>query len=404
MFSGGFETFSESNTDLNKGSMFRIDDDDLQLYWKNRNASEFYKMLRLLKTGRTLTQPRFDYGQTDKSANYVIVKKDAAFDATSIDVFDAYTCVAGDRLFNPRTNELVRIDAVDDSDTISTAATTGYGRGFAGSTGAIMRAGDYLFKTGRLIAEKGVAPDSNSVAPKSDYNYCEFWVKAMERTNMQEATKMLDGVGQVSEQYMRKIWEMDEEINFALYWGKRYRTYEAEGALYAMNGIAQQIKTHAINGAGIAFPTWELYNEWFSPTFDANSSSTSKVLFAGKNLRTSVLSAARAVGIAPTQYLTKLGSTVTQIDVDGGTIDIMGDYKSFQGPLSGSGFLVDSAHVEFRPFNTFDRKLMSNIELPNQIMIEKDCVVQAGSVALQHEEAHARLDGFNGPFNGLKSG
>jgi len=210
---------------------------------------------------------------------------------------------------------------------------------------------------------------------------------------------MLDGVGKRDETYMRKVWEMDEEINYACFFGKRPRAYESEGALYTMNGVDQQIRTHVRSGAGIAFPTWELFNEWISPTFDDNSSSDSKVLFAGKNLYTSILSAARAVGIFPTSYLTKLGSVVTSIDVDGGSIDIMKDYKSLQGPLSGDGFIIDSANVELREFNGYGRVVIPEVQDNNDIFTQKDTIVQSASVALFHEGSHMRLKDFDGPFN-----
>lgn len=398
-FAGAAETYNATNTELNHASMFRIRDDDMQIYWKNKNSAEFYKLMKHLATGRTLVQPRWDFGKNDKTKPYVIVKDDAASGATAINVFDAYNCVTGDVLYNSRTKEHLRVDAVDDADTLSFAATTGYGRGFGNTTAAAVRAGDYLHKRGRVIAEKGVAPAANNRMPTRDYNYVEFWVKTIESGNVQESTMMLDGVGQRDETYFRKVWEMDEEINGALMFGKRNLVYEAEASLYTMNGLDQQILTHAISGAGIAHPTWELFNEWLSPTFDATSSSDAKVLFCGKNLYHVFLAAARSVRIQPMTYLTQLGSVVTRIDVDGGAIDLMKDYKTLNGPLSGDGFLIDSAHVEFRPFNNYNRHVIIDVHGNNEIMIKKDTIIQAGSLALFHEEAHATLKNFNGVFN-----
>jgi len=397
-FSGAFETYSASNTTLNDGSIFRIQDNDMQIYWKNKNSAEFYKLLQFIATGRTLSQPKWSFGKNDKSKPYVIVKAAAASGATSIDVFDAYNCVAGDVLHNPRTGEQIRVDAIDDSDTISTASATGYGRGFAGSTAAAMVIGDYLFKVGRAIAHKGSAPDANNVMPTSDFNYCEWWVKTIENNKVQEATKMLDGVGMRDETYMRKVWEMDEEINYALFFGRRSLAYESEGALYTMNGVDQQILTHVRSGAGLAYPTWELFNEWISPTFDDNSSSDSKVLFVGKNLFHVILSAARGMNVQFASFQTVLGSTVVRILVDGGSVDIVKDYKALQGPLSGDGFVIDSAHVEFRPFNNYGRVVIPNVQANSEIFKAKDTIVQAGSLALFHEGAHMRLKDFEGPF------
>jgi len=399
-FAGAAETYNATNTELNHGSMFRLRDDDMQIYWGNKNSAEFYKLLKFLASGRTLVQPRWDFGKNDKTKPYLIVKNDVASGGTAIDVFDAYNCVAGDVLYNSRTKEQIRLDAIDDADTVSVATTTGYGRGFGNTTAAAMRAGDYLHKRGRVMGEHGTAPAANNKMPTRDYNYCEWWVKTIQSGNVQESTRMLDGVGQRDETYMRKIWEMDEEINGALMFGKRNLVYNAtEASIYTMNGLDQQILTHAISGANVTNPTWELFNEWLSPTFDATSSSDAKVLFCGKNLYSVILSAARAVGISPQRYLTVLGSVVTRLDVDGGYIDIMKDYKTLNGPLSGDGFLVDSAHVEFRPFNNYNRHVITDVQDRDEIMIKKDTVIQAGSLALFHEESHATLKNFNGPFN-----
>lgn len=397
-FPGAHETYSVDNPELNDGSIFRIRDIDLQLYWSNKNSAEFYKFLRSVPSGKTLMQPRWEYGETDKTKPFVVVKLDAASGATSIDVFDAYNVVAGDVLHNPRTGEHIRIDAVDDSDTISTAATTGYGRAFAGSTAAAMKVGDYLMKIGRVIAHNGLAPDVNNVMPTKNFNHVEFWVKGTHVNEVQGATRMLDGVGQRTEHYARKIWEQDEEINNALFFGKRSLAYEAEGPLYTMNGLDQQIHTHVRSGLGITHPTFELFNEWFSPSFDATSSSATKALFSGQNLYHVFLEAARAVGINPTSYLTRLGSTVTGIDVDGGSIEIVKDYKTLLGPLAGDGFLVDTRHVEFRPFNKYGRVVQTGVQDNDDLFNEKDVFIQAGSLAVFHEESHMRLRDFSGPF------
>lgn len=401
-FAGAFETYNPNQTELNDGSIFRIRDIDAQLYWKNRNSAEFYKLMLAVSGGRTLTQPKWEFGKTDKSSPFVVVKLAATSGATSIDVYDAYNCVAGDVLHNPRTGEQLRVSAVTDSDTLAFASSTGYGRGFAGSTAAAVVVGDYLFKIGRVIAHSGVAPAANNVMPTHAFNYAEMWVKTIHVNKVQEQCSMLDGVGKRDETYMRKLWEMDEEVNYAMYFGRRMLAYEAEGALYTMDGIDQQIRTHVRSGSGIAFPTWEIFNEWFSPTFDANSSSDTKALFSGQNLFGCFLAAARAVGVAPSEYLTKLGSTVTTIQVDGGTVELVKDYKSLCGPLAGDGFLIDSANVEYRPFGNFGRAVVTDVQARNEILIAKDTIIQSGSVALFHEESHMRLRDFSGPFGSTR--
>lgn len=402
-FPGAFSTYDTVETGLNDGTIFRVRDVESEVSYRNRNSAEFYRFLNYLRSGQPATQPKHEFGEQDKAPNYVVVKDAVNSSAVSIDVFDAYQCVANDVLYNTRTGEIIRLDAIDDADTISVAATTGYGRGHQGSTAAAMNIGDHLLKIGNQLAEEGTAADSRGVTPVALYNYLEAFQKTWQVTLMQESSEMLDGVGQIDETYMRSLWEFQEEINAALYFSRRALEVAADGNLYSMNGFDQQVRSHSIDFGGIVTPSWELFNENFSRLFDANASSGEKIVFLGQGAYHSIISAARAVGIKDENEETIYFTEVTVIPVDGGNLHLVKDYRTFRGPtLSGAGRVIDPAHVEYVPYRGWDLMIKPNVQANNQPTLRKDMAMQAGTLVVKHEDTHARFSGLSAAFEDLR--
>jgi len=403
-FPGAFSTYSTIDTALNDGSAFRVRDVEQRVGWRNKNSAEFYKFLRETKRGAEATQPKHEWTETDKAPNYLIVKARATSGATSIDVFDAYQAVTGEAYYNGRTGEIIRIDAVDDADTISTAATTGFGRGHQNSTAAAMVPGDWLFNMGGLLEEQATAADSRGVTPMAFYNYLEAFQKTWTVTGFQEASQMLDGVGQIDEAYARSMWELDEAVNAAMFFSRRDLSSAALGTLYTMNGLDQQIKTHAFDFGSVLVPTWSLLNEKFSLLFTETASSSEKNFYLGMGAYQAVVNAARSVGIKPENWETLNGTEVMSIGCDGGTVHLIKDYKTFKGPLSTSGRIVDPAHVVYVPYRNFDRVVLMHVENNNQkATVRKDQALQAGTLVVHHESTHGRVDGLGGnAFAGVR--
>ena len=393
-FPGAFTTYSTIDTALNDGQAVRVRDIEAVVHWRNRNTAEFAKFLNAARSGAKPGQVKHEWVETDKAPNFLIVKGACNSSAKSIDVFDAYQAVAGETFINDRTDEIIRIDAVDDADTVSTEATTGYGRGADGSTAAAMQIGDRLIKMGNTLAEEGTAADSRGVTPTELWNYLEGFQKTWQVTQMQQDSVMLDGVGQIDEAYMRSLWEMDEEVNAALWFSRRNRVVRADGTLYTMNGFDQQVKTHAIDLSNVVAPTWEVFNERFSPAFDANASSGEKNVFCGQAAYNGLVAAARAVGIREENLETLWGTEVMVLRVDGGTLNVIKDYRTFKGALSGSARVVDPAHVEYLPF--WPRVVIPNVQNRNQPTVRKDMAMLAGTLVVRHEDCHMRVDGLGG--------
>lgn len=404
MITGAVSTYSVDNPEYDHGTMFRLRDIEEMLNWRNSRSAVFYRILEEIRRGDEATQPRKEWAERDKAPNFVVVKTAANSSATSIDVFDAYQCVAGDVLRNDRTGEIMRVSATSDGDTLAFAATAGFGRGFENSTAAAVLISDNLTKIGRSLAEEGTAPDVRAPVPEEHWNYPNPVVKAWSVTSMQQNSKMLDGVGQIDERWAESMWELMEEFNGSLIFSKRNRVVEAEGNLYTMNGLDEQVRTHSIDYSSIVLPGWSQLNEGISPLFDAGASSNFKVALCGQGAYNTFVEAARMAGIKEMNKETLNGTPVMVIEVDGGTIALTKDYRTFSGPvLSASMRIIDLAHVSIHYYAGHDLQVKANVQGNNEIMTRKDAAWFAATLKVVHEDTCGKIDGLSNKFNTLRS-
>jgi len=407
---GPFITYDATagQTALNDGGIFRIRDIDPDIPFKRPYSAMFYKLLTAVPHGRTATQDKVEWGEQEKISNFLTVNASTGSSDTSITVTNAYNSVPGDKFINWRTGEIVRIDAVDSGTVVSTAATTGYGRGFAGSTAATMRIGDRLYKMGNALTEKGRTPETIAKLPSSAYNYCSYYIKAVSGTRLQENSVMLGNFGKMSEQMANKLFEFREEINMDLWKGKRSLIVVSAGSahdsgggnLYQMNGFDEQVVTHAWDMSGVAQMTWELWNEILSPVFDNDSGD--RFLYCGKNVMASVRSTARG-NVVPNVYPSVLeGVNITAITVDGGTVHLVPDPD---GLPPGSARLVHPSFVEYRERDGMTEQWIQNTKLPTQVMEEVHTLLAGGTLIVKNEETMAKIDNVGGPFlnRGIKN-
>jgi len=382
--------------------VFRVRDIELMVPWKRKNSAEFYKFGTNTRNGATLAQPKCEFGMSrDKYPDALVVKAAAASGDTTITVYDAYLCIPGMRLVNDRTGEHVRVDSVTDANTLSVAATTGYGRGFAGSTAAAMVVGDTLRFTTNLLAELGKAPDvRRKAAAPGRWNYAEFWRAAWSTSTMQDNTIMLDGVGKIGESEMLEMWSFQEGVNAAMWLGRRYMVETSEGPLYVMDGFDAQVNKYSRDLSNISSAPWQFWNELFLPVFNEPNSASSKDLYCGPNVHASFVNSARAVGIKPEHFETLWGTEVTSVTIDDGyTINLVKDYEFFKGARAGEGRLVDGADVEFRPFAGWEQKVIPDVQDNDQKgIVQKNMILEGGTLIVRHPELHMKLSGFNGPF------
>jgi len=399
---GAFTTYDATATALNDGGIFRIRDIDADIPFRRPYSATFYKMLSAVPHGQVAMQDKVLFGEQDKAPNYVTVAATAASDATSVTVTDAYNCVAGDKLWCQRTGEIMRLDAVDSATVVSTAATTGYGRGFAGTTGAALRRGDRLYKMGNALTEKGRTPDTSNLQPVERYNYCSYYIAAVSNTKLQENSVMLGNFGKMSEQMANKLHSFREQVNMDMWHGKRALIVvtaasahdSGGGNLYQMDGFDAQVTTHAHDLSSVPQMTYELWNEILSPLFDIDSET--RYMSCGKNVMASIHNTARG-NVVPNVYPSILeGVNITSIDVDGGTVNLVPDYD---GLPPGSARVWHPRFVEYRERQGMSEQWIMNTKLPTQVMEDVNTIMAGGTLIVKNEATMAKIDGVGGPFS-----
>ena len=386
---------------LNTGGIFRVRDIDPDIPFKRPYSAMFYKFLTAVPHGRTATQDKVQWGEQERVLNFLTIQASAASGAVTLTVTNAYNAVPGDKFINWRTGEIVRIHALTDEVTVTVPATTGYGRGFAGSTAAAMRIGDRIYKMGNALTEKGRTPQTLSKMPTDTYNNCSFYIKAVDVTRQQENSVMLGNFGKMSEKMANMLHSFREEINIDLWKGKRAlivvsssASHDAGGGnLYQMNGFDEMVTTHAFDLSDVAQMTWELWNEILSPVFDNDSGD--RFLYCGKNVMASIRSTARG-NVVPDVYPSKLeGVNITAITVDGGTVHLVPDPD---GLPPGSARLVHPSFVEYRERDGYAEQWIMNTKLPTQVQEEVNTLLAGGTLVLKNEETMAKIDNVGGPF------
>jgi hypothetical protein len=393
---------------LNDGGIFRIRDIEPDIPFKRPYSAMFYKLLTAVPHGRVATQDKVLFGEQEKMLNFVTVAASVGAGDTSITVTDAYNCVPGDKLINWRTGELIRLDAVDSATVVSVAASTGYGRGFSGSTAATMRIGDRLYKMGNALTERGRTPDTISKLPVEAYNFCSYYIAAVAVSRLQESSVMLGNFGKMSEQMANQLYSFREQINADLWKGRRSLTVvpaasahdSGGGNLYQMNGFDAQVHTHAYDLSSAGQMTYELWNEILSPMFDNDSGD--RFMNCGKNVMASIKNTARG-NVTPTVYPSILeGVNITAIAVDGGTVHLVPDYD---GLPPGSARVWHPQFVEYREREGMSEQWIMNTKLPTQVMDEVNTLMAGGTLIVRNEETMAKIDGVGGPFTrGLTQG
>lgn len=398
---GPFLTYDATagQTALNAGSIFRMLDLEPSIEFKRPYDAVFYKFLNAVNHGKLATQEKVEWGEQEMLANYVTVSAATGASDTSITVTNAYNCVPGDKLYCWETDEMIRLDAIDSATVISCAAVTGYGRGFAGTTSAAMKAGYRLYKMGNALTERGRTPQAINKMPVPFYNYNSYYVSAVEAVKAQENSIMLGNFGKISERMMNVVFEQRRNVETDLWKGKRTLVVvtaaaahdSGGGPLYQMNGFDQQVVTHAHDLTKVTQMTYELWCEILGPLFTIDS--RDRQMYCGANVTASLMNTARGNTVFD-QYRSVIeGVNVTAIKVDGGTVHVIPDHD---GLPPGSARVVLSDNVEYREREGMSEQWVMNTQLPTQVRDITHTFMCGGTLVVHNEETMAKIDGLGG--------
>ena len=210
---------------------------------------------------------------------------------------------------------------------------------------------------------------------------------------------MIENVGQVPRETIRKMVEMKRQINADLIFGKRGKltSFGSDGIVYSSDGFVNVVKSNELNlEGGNGALSWPTLNHFLNQVGDATSSSPTKALFAGQALFSAVTRISYNRISRPFMSEETIGAIVGQIMTDRGMmVDVINDRQAFpsvSATLSGMGIVVDMAHVRLKTKSGFELQWRTNIQDPDSHVIQNELFGSA-SLKLMLEETHGVIRG-----------
>jgi len=370
-------------------NVFRNADIDTRLAELNYKTPVFYNMLQAFGgDSDTTSNPRFDWGEEDIPVNITAADGAELIDAVSMDVIDGSIIRAGDIIRNMTTNELIRVTAVS----TNTLTIT---RGWSGSTAVAIGDEDIIMVMHFSLGEGGDAPEAITAVAGSGYNYTSFFSRTFEMSELNNDTDVRFNLNQVSDETMKKAFEIRRDISNQLMYGKRALTvvsgqnhYESNGFRSIMNGAS------LLSTPDVSEQTWRSLNALFLPAFEPNSSSDSKMLICGTGLMGQV----NKLVDDKTTYTKNsktLGGGGKRKKIDSGqTVDMIFDRYTFNADVGASlnGALIDQAHVGLKWMQGWGLTWKQNIQ-DNHAHVRKDEIYGGVGLLLKNNATHRMIEG-----------
>jgi hypothetical protein len=369
--------------------LLRVNDVNPDFNMLNSEDSVLYRILALLAREEDAKQPQFWYFEDDLNAVTDTVNGGVAADGTTL-IMDNSLLAKGQVICVPSTNELILV-------TVATAAPSyTVERAYQGTTGAIIPDGALVAILPAVLEDGGAPKDWVSNLPTKKDQLVSFVSQAIKSTDLQEATNMLNGAGQLSSQYAKCTTDLMRKMNLLIRHSKKSLDTGFAGgvttnAAYHMDGLEQLITTDTeLPLVGL---DWAGLNTAFNAAFTPTSSSMEKMLILSQYAYSKINNLVWGhfvEGGTPTFQKT-FGALMSSIQLDGGgIIHLVADKHSFYpSNLGKQGYLLDMANVGMKKMANFD---LSWREVPkDEYRTEKHELSDSIAVLLKHASLHRTL-------------
>ena len=369
--------------------LLRVNDVNPDFNMLNSEDSVLYRILALLAREEDATQPQFWYFEDDLNAVTDTVNGRVAIDGTTL-VMDNSLLAKGQVICVPATNELLLV-------TVATSAPSyTVERAYQGTTAAIIP-NDALVAILPAVLEDGGAPkDWVSNLPTKKDQLVSFVSQAIKSTDLQEATNMLNGAGQLSSQYAKCTTDLMRKMNLLIRHSKKSLDTGFAGgvttaAAYHMDGLEQLITTNT--ELPITGLDWASLNTAFNAAFEPTSSSMEKMLILSQYAYSKINSIVwgHFVEGGTPSFQKTFGALMSSIQLDGGgIIHLVADKHSFYpSNLGKQGYVLDMANVGMKKMANFD---LSWREVPkDEYRTEKHELTDSISVLLKFASLHRTI-------------
>jgi len=360
--------------------LLRINDVDPNFAFLNDGTALLYRTLALLGSDTAADQPQYWFFNDDQYA--VTTTADGALSDSDVTltVIDSIGIV-GTAVGNPATGEIMLITAVPTSTTWTVT------RGYQGTPAAIIADGAEIALMGSVLEEFGAVKGGIVQLPNKVDNYVSFFSNSVNSSDLEEVTKMLNGVGQVGGEFNKMTLFQMRQMDRALRLSKGYLDTNFSGngkAAYYTKGLNEYITTDAeLPATGL---DWFDFNEQFNDAFLPTNSSPTKTLLCSQKMFSAISAVSWNRWTANPKFEKSLGATIGQVVLDGGgVIDIMLDKHGFTSTGT-QGYLLDLPYVKLKEMNGFGLQWRETT-LPTEHGVTHE-VFSSTSMKLQLPELH----------------
>jgi hypothetical protein len=367
--------------------LLRIPDVDPMFHMLNDGSALFYRILNMLAKDAPATEPRFEFFEDDKYPVRTTVNGAVASTTEETVTFTDAIFAVNSLAYNKTTGECMLVNT--DNATVGEYECT---RGVQGTTAANIGDGDEIILIGTALPEGADANGGIAILPTKDYSFVSFFSQGCNSTDVQELTDMLNGAGQLNNEFRKQTLFLMEQMDQHIRWSSRYSEAHSDGQMYYTGGFNDRVTTNDISWTGTL--TWEDFNTDMNTIYEPTNSSPTKTLLCGQGLFSQITKIAWdhfTTGGTPV-FQSSLGATVQQVVLDGGgVVDIVLDKHGFKSGTSetNQGFLIDMNNIWLKPFNGFDLT-WREVTMPNSHTKKFELFGSTGLKVL-HEETHAKI-------------
>ena len=369
--------------------LLRVNDVNPDFNMLNSEDSVLYRILALLAREEDAKQPQFWYFEDDLNAVTDTVNGAIDDSATTL-VMDNQLLVKGQVIFNPATDEAMLVTAA------SSAPSYTVERGYQGTTAAAVGDGALIAILPAVLEDGGAPKDGIASLPTKIDQMVSFASQSIKSTDLQEATEMLNGAGQLSSQYAKATTNLMQKMNALIRHSKKSLDAGFAGgvttaAAYHTDGLEQLITTDA--ELSISGLDWAELNEKFNAAFTPTSSSVEKLLVIsqyGYSKINNLVWNHYTEGGTP-KFDKTLGALMSTVQLDGGGVmHVVCDKHSFYpNNLGKQGYLLDMANIGMKKMSGFD---LNWREVPkDEYRVEKHELSDSIALLLKHASLHRTI-------------
>ncbi len=370
--------------------LLRVNDVNPDFYMLNSEDSVLYRILSLLAREADAMQPQFWYFEDDLNAVTTTINGAEANPAEATLVVDDALLVVGQVVHVARTGENMLVVSAN------SATSFEFERGYQGTTAAAILDEDLIVILPAVLEDGGAPKNGIASLPTKKDQFVSFASQSISSTQLQEATNMLNGAGQLSAQYAKQTLDLMRKMNALIRHSKKsldasFAAGVTTAAAYHTDGLEQLITTDAelsINGLD-----WAELNEVFNAAFVPTSSSMEKMLILSQ------YGYSKINNIVWNHYTTNgtpvfnktLGALMTTVQLDGGGIlNVVCDKHSFYPNNVGKqGYLLDMPNIGMKKMTGFD---LAWREVPkDEYRVEKHELSDSIALMLKHPSLHRTI-------------